>query len=94
MELETDKLQLIDAPFHFAFIGVAVAMRAETGQAKKAAWMSGAEFRNTVMRPGGLSRSGIRLHNRGIHATFLHAADHIFLCAEHTKHAAFSEMGV
>src|SRR3984885_9455259 len=50
VQLDPDKLQILDAALHFAFISIAIAVRSHAGYAEEASWMLGAQVGNAVVR--------------------------------------------
>ena len=52
VQLDPDKLQILDAAFHFAFISIAIPVRSHAGDAEEASWMLGAQIGNAVVGLG------------------------------------------
>jgi hypothetical protein len=69
-------------------------VRGGAGDAEEPARMLGAQLRDAIVRFRSSGCARIRLDDGRIHSTFLHAAKHIFFCAEQAKHTAFAQVGM
>src|SRR5271169_729342 len=94
MQLDPDKLKVLDAALHLAFISIARPVRSGAGDAEEPARMLGTQLRDAVVRFRSRGRAWIRLDDGRIHPTRLHAAKHVFFCAEQAKHTAFAQVGM
>src|SRR5271163_2242147 len=94
VQLDPDKLQILDAAFHFAFIRIAIPVRSRAGYAEEASWMLGAQVGNAVMSIRSHRSPWIWLHDGGVHVAFLHPPEHILFRAEQTENATFAQVGV
>src|ERR1700735_2481976 len=92
MQLDPDKLQILDAAFHFAFIRIMLPVRSHAGDTEKTARMPRAQIGNAVMRFGGNRRAWIRLYNSGVHSTFIHAPEDILLRSQQAEDATFAQV--
>jgi hypothetical protein len=81
VKLNSDKLQFLHAAFHFALVLISRGVRAQAGQAKKAAWVLCAQFRDLIVPLPEILCSRIRLHDRCVDSTLIHSPNHLFLGA-------------
>src|SRR5580658_806720 len=94
VQLDPDKLQVLDAALHFAFISIAISVWSRAGYAEEASWMLGAQVGNAVVRVGSHRSPGIGLYDGGVHLAFLHSPEHILFRAEQAENATFPQVRV
>jgi hypothetical protein len=94
MQLDPDKLQILDAAFHFAFISIMFPVRSHAGDAEKTSRMLRAQIRDSVVRPGSDRRTWIRLYDGRVHPTFVHATEDVFLRSQQAENATFAQVGM
>jgi hypothetical protein len=94
MQLDPDKLQVLDTAFHFAFIGIVFPVWGHAGDTEKTARMSRGQIRYAVVRPGSDRRAWIGLYDGRVHLAFIHTPEDVFLCSEQAENATFAQVGM
>ena len=94
VKFDPNKIQISNTPLNLPVVRVVVTVWTEACKAKESSRMFCAHLSDAVVSLSGIRCAGKRLYDRGINAAFVHPAEQLFLGAQQSEDATFSQVCV